>query len=144
LLLMEKLAGLADAVTGSNRFVVDRFNGVLVPHGKDTDFFDPVLYDRLALRREWGLGQYKVLMFLGTPHRHKGLEELVTAVRLIDRTDLRLVLVGVGDYPVFVKQLEELGEKSLIFVGSQPFSSVPKFLSMADLVVIPQQDTVVY
>lgn len=141
LILMDKLAGLADAVTGSNQFVVKRYKGVLVPHGKDTEAFNPDLYDRKLLRQEWGIDQYKVLMFLGTIRQHKGVEELMFALQSLGRSDVRLMLVGVSSEDPVVKSLKNLDDGSTIFVGRRPFSDVPKFLSMADLVVIPQQET---
>jgi glycosyltransferase involved in cell wall biosynthesis len=81
-------------------------------------------------------------MFFGTHRPHKGIEELIHAVSLLQDRDIMLTLVGV-DEDNHSKDLVKTGKKMLgdkfkVF-GLQPFEKVPEFLTMADMVVIPQK-----
>ena len=78
--LMERLAGYADAVMVSNRFLQNKFGGILVPHCRDTSILDPERFDSEATKEAWGLKGKKVLMFLGTPRPHKGIDDLRMAL----------------------------------------------------------------
>ena len=78
----------------STRVLEQRFGGTHVPHSRDTEHFDPTRHDPDACRRALGLSDFKVLLFAGTPRAHKGLEDLLEAIELSERDDLRLVLVG--------------------------------------------------
>ncbi len=44
----ERLVGRADALTVASRFLAERFGGVLLPHVRDTDAWDPARYDPRA------------------------------------------------------------------------------------------------
>ena len=92
--LVEKLVSRADAVTVASRFLQRRFGGTLLPHVRDTDAWDPARYDRAAARARLGVGASKVVMFLGTPRGHKGVDDLVEAVGTLG-PDVVLALVGV-------------------------------------------------
>src|SRR5205814_1328905 len=70
-----------------------RFAGTLVPHVRDTEAWDPARYERAAARAALGLGGERVVMFLGTPRGHKGVDDLVEAVGAVGG-DTRLLLVG--------------------------------------------------
>ena len=41
---------------------------------------------------------------------------------------------------MYTRRWKEIGSKILQMYGMQPFSSIPEFLSMADMIVLPQQD----
>src|SRR5262245_7866873 len=78
--LVERLARQADAVTVASRFLADRFGGLLIPHVRDTEAWDPARYDRKAGQRDLGADGRPVVMFLGTPRGYKGIDDLVEAV----------------------------------------------------------------
>src|SRR5207244_4397593 len=75
-----------------SRFLADRFGGLLVPHVRDTEAWTPERFDRAAARARLGVGDARVVMFLGTPRAHKGVEDLVEATAGLDGA--RLVVVG--------------------------------------------------
>ncbi|MBU4174870.1 MAG: glycosyltransferase family 4 protein [Actinomycetia bacterium] len=138
----ERLSCMADAITVSNRFLAERFGGTIIYHARGMDDYRPAEYDGERLRKEYGYPVgVRVVMFLGTPHPHKGLEGLIHAVASIDSPDLFLSLVGIADDPYSKAILSmgraSLGERFKPF-GMQPFSSVPAFLSMADVIAVPQ------
>ena len=135
---MERLVGRADAITVASRFLQRRFGGTLIPHVRDTEAWDPALYDREAARARIGVGAERVVMFLGTPRGHKGLDDLVEAIGVVGG-DVRLVLVGA----------DATGESGrrwaarpwVRLVGEIPFDDVPRYLVAADAVAIPQRAT---
>src|SRR5439155_12982635 len=91
--LMERRIGRAAAITVASRFLERRFGGTLVPHVRDTEAWSPARYERAPARAALGLGGERVVMFLGTPRGHKGVDDLVEAVAAVGG-DTRLPLVG--------------------------------------------------
>jgi glycosyltransferase involved in cell wall biosynthesis len=82
-------------------------------------------------------------MFFGTPRSYKGIEDLITAVKLTGGKNIVLVIVGINEKDSYAKDLainakKILGEQFRQF-SWQDFEKVPKFLAMADLIVIPQR-----
>jgi len=82
------------------------------------------------------------VLFGGTPRSHKGVEDLIESLANIPGA--YLCLVGLNKGNNYHKKLiniveEKLGsERSLLF-GTQPFSDLPEFLALSDIVVIPQR-----
>jgi glycosyltransferase involved in cell wall biosynthesis len=134
---LDKLVGRADAVTVVSTFFQRRYGGVVLPQGVDLDSFDPARFDRQALRQEWGLDDYTVITFIGDAYPHKGLSEVVAALDRAADPSLRLVIVGAGGNPAYVEELRR--NPKVIYLGAQPYDHVPRFLSMADFVVLPQR-----
>jgi glycosyltransferase involved in cell wall biosynthesis len=136
--LMERLVGRADAITVASRFLQRRFGGTLIPHVRDTDSWDPARYDRAAARARLGVRDERLVMFLGTPRGHKGVDDLVDAVGVVGG-DVKLVLVGA----------DAAGESGrrwashpwVQLVGEIPFDDVPRYLVAADAVAVPQRAT---
>jgi len=131
---LEHFVGQADQITCVSTFFQKRYGGVLLPNGCNTNLYDPAPFDRHALRQERGVDQFKLLMFTGTAHPHKGLTQLLGAFDLLDRSDLRLVIVG----PETSATQELLRDPRVLYWGFHPPSQIPKLLSMADMVVLPQ------
>ena len=136
--LAERFVPAADALTVASRFLQDRFGGVLVPHVRDTDAWDPARQDRAASRAALRVGERKVVMFLGTPRGYKGIDDLVEAVRLLG-DGVVLALVGVD--PTGVSGLRWGALPWVRLVGQIPFDDVPRFLIAADVVAVPQRAT---
>ena len=136
--LAERLVPAADAVTVASRFLQRRFGGAFVPHARDTEAWDPARYDRAASRARLGVGEDRVVMFLGTPRGYKGVEDLVDAVHLLDE---RAVLVIVGVDPGSEQGSRWAALPRVKVVGEVPFDDVPCFLVGADVVAVPQRAT---
>lgn len=140
-LLNERLMSIADEITVSNKFLKDKFGGAIVPHGRDTDLLNPERFDRKYLRRSFGVSGKKIVTFLGTPRQWKGIEDLIEAVSRL-KQDVLLMLVGLGDsvYDEKLRRLSyhKLGKERAILIGQQPFGKIGDYLSMSDLIVIPQ------
>jgi glycosyltransferase involved in cell wall biosynthesis len=136
--ITERFVPAADALTVASTFLQRRFGGALVPHARDTDAWDPARHDRAAARAALGVGDRRVVMFLGTPRGYKGVDDLVEAVRRLDE-DVVLVLAGVGPASGWNSRW---GASSRIrIVGEVPFDDVPRMLAAADVVAVPQRAT---
>ena len=137
----EKLVSRADAVTIDTTFLQQRFGGVYVPNGKDTDLFDPKNYDSQISKSQYGLSDYKVLMFPGAPRPHKGVEDVLMALEQLQRPDLRLVIVGGSPYDDYDERLMQRWSQWLIKLPRQSIEAMPAILAAADIMVVPQKDT---
>ncbi len=144
-LLNEKLVGLADKMTVSNRFLQCKFGGTIIYHARDTAHFDPLRYNALRLKEDFGVLGKKVVSFFGTPRPHKGLEDLIKAFALLKDREMILTVMGL-DKSEYAQNLRKMIGKLLlknqfIDLGIRPIHDLPRFLSFIDLVVIPQRNT---
>lgn len=138
-IFMERLTKFADDITVVSNFLQEKFGGKKVPHGKDTEAFNPEKFDGEKLRKEWCIQNKKIIVFLGTPHPYKGVEDIIHAIKKLKREDVYLMAVGVNKEDPYMKKIIDIGEDKVIPVeGYRPFSEIPKFLSMADLIILPQ------
>jgi glycosyltransferase involved in cell wall biosynthesis len=140
---MEGFVKYADAVTIDTQFLQDRFGGVYVPNGKDTEMFNPDKYDAYKSRAKYGLSDYRVLMFPGAPRPHKGVEDVLMALDKLNRDDLRLVIVGGSPYDDYDDRLIEKWGHWIIKLPKAPVEAMPEIVAAAHVVVVPQRDTVV-
>jgi len=145
IILSDKLVKFADKITVSNYFLKNKYGGIIIWHGRDESFLNPDNFSRTDLRKYYKINKnQKIIMFLGTPRKHKGLSELVEAISLIKNNNIILYLVGMDEKRYSI-DLKKYAEKKLSgrfkAYGIQPFSKIPEFLSLADIVVIPQQKT---
>jgi hypothetical protein len=110
---MERMSRRADAITVSTTFLQRRFGGTIIPHARSAGMFPSAAGGDARLRDDLGLAGKHVVLFLGSLRPHKGLVVGPDA-QLPDRPDLRVV-------------------------GPQPFSALPRFLALADVVVLAQR-----
>lgn len=121
-------------------FLQKRYGGTILHHGCDTNVFDPTRYDKRQLRREFGLSEdQKLILFTGTALRHKGLEEIVTAIENLGIPELRFLFVGGSPNRSYYEELLRRGGDLIMPMGHQSHELMPKFLACADYVVLPQQ-----
>ena len=143
-LINEKLIYFADEITVSNNFLKKKYGGTIIRHGRDTDNFNPQKYNKKLLKEKYKINDSKkVIMFLGTPREHKGVEILINAVNMIKNKNIVLFIVGVEDDDNYCKKLtkkagEILGDRCKFF-NVQPFEKIPNILTLANVVVIPQK-----
>lgn len=131
----------ADAVTVTTRFLGDRFGGHYLPNGRDTDLFDPARFEGDRCRQRYGLSAYRVLMFPGTVRPHKGLEDVLQALEILDLPDLRLVIAGGRKPDRYEDDLMEQWGKWLIKLPQVPVEAMPEVVAAAHVVVVPQRET---
>lgn len=138
--LLERATHRADAITVNSMFLQKRYGGEYLPSGKDTKLFDPARFDAEAARHHFGLSRYRVLLFPGTPQPHKGLVDLLCAVRELDWPDLRLVLVGGRATESHERLLKEWG-RWIVVLPRMAIEEMPEVIAAAHVVVVPQRDT---
>jgi len=139
--LMEKLVGFADSIIVSNRFLQDRFTGFMIRHCRDTTVLNPDNFDSQKVKMSLGLGNNRVIMFMGTPRAHKGIDDLIQAVEGLNSSDLRLVFVGAESSFYSTRSKPSSVQERVVVFPKVPFEELPKYLSAADILVIPQRDT---
>jgi glycosyltransferase involved in cell wall biosynthesis len=134
------LAPLFDGVTTSNAALQARYGGPVVPHSRDAGAFRPGPEVRAAGRARFGIPADKtVVLFFGTPRRHKGLLATARALAALRRDDLWFVVVGDFPDPGLRADLQAVPGLRLHLVGSQPFDSIPEVAGMADICVLLQE-----
>ena len=138
---IEKLSRYADTITIHNQFLQQRFGGIYIPNGKDTELFDPAQYDPEASRIKYGLANYKFLMFPGAPRPYKGVEDVLIALEQLNRPDLRLVIVGGSPYDNYDQKLQQKWGKWIISLPSSPINKMPEIVAAAHIIVVPQRNT---
>ncbi|MEM9542902.1 MAG: glycosyltransferase family 4 protein [Cyanobacteria bacterium P01_E01_bin.42] len=138
----EKLIHRANLVTVDTQFLQNRYGGTYLPNGKDTHLFNPDRFNPEETRAKYGLSDYRILMFPGTARPHKGLEDAIEALHILDRQDLRFVLVGgrnIGDG--YVEELLAKGKPWIVKLPSVPLDRMPEVVSAADIIIVPQRQT---
>lgn len=114
------------------------FNGV------DCKRFNPDVYAD-DIKNDLKMKDSKVVLFVAALtkwHRYKGLDILIEAFRLIHDKDVKLLVVGGGDlkseYEAYTKSVN-LTDK-VVFVGEVSDDLLPKYYSIADMLVLPSKD----
>ncbi|WAP70732.1 glycosyltransferase [Jiella pelagia] len=133
------LVAEADHVTTCNPVLQARYGGSLVRHARDEGLFADAASAREDIRRQFAIApEDKVVLFLGTPRRHKGLLEIAGALEAI--ADPRLVLCVIGTFTEvdLERQLRARPGLRLVLLPDQPLDKVAAFNAMADIVCLLQ------
>ncbi len=139
--LLDKMTGFADAITVVSTFLQHKYGGYILPHGADTDIFDPTLYDRDRIREQYGIKKYhRIVMFAGTIRPRKGVHKIAHILRKIDRKDILLLLVGAFENQEYERQVKSY-DIPLVHIPPLPHAQMPAILSMADIVVLPSENS---
>ncbi|MES2634307.1 MAG: glycosyltransferase [Pseudomonadota bacterium] len=135
--IAEGMMTMADAVTVSNPNLQRRFGGTVIRHARDERVFDASLFDKRETRQRFGLpADRRIVMFLGTPRRHKGLQDVLGFMAQSGASDLLLCVVdSIGDAQ-FRSELAAAGGDRLVFVPAISFADIPALLSTADFVCL--------
>ncbi len=138
---MESLVSRADAVTVDTEFLKQRFGGVYLPNGKDTEMFDPAKYNPELSRQRYGLSGYRILMFPGAPRPHKGVEDVLMALEQLNQPDLKLAIVGGSPYDDYDDRLMQQWGRWIVKLPRFPVETMPEVVAAAHIVVVPQRET---
>lgn len=135
--LMLRQTASADRTTVASTGLQGRLGGVLVPHAKDTDALRPRPEWRHAAKERLGVPGRRVVMFMGTPRAHKGIEDVAEAMALL-RNDAVFVVVGADPAEPYVRTLTQRFPELVL---SPPYArgEAPFLLQAADAVVVPQR-----
>jgi glycosyltransferase involved in cell wall biosynthesis len=126
-------------VISTTTFLQKRLGGRILNGGVDTDFFAPQAGSR-ELRAQLGFEGMKLIVFGGVVQPHKGIELIPRAVARLGDASVRLVIVGPRtDYVERMLAHPDYG-RFIVALGSKPKGDMPRFLNMADVVVLPLLD----
>ncbi len=116
----------------------------IISNGVDCERFKPGIPAE-DLRGELKLGRCITVLFVGSLtrwHRYKGLDDLLKAFRILERSDVKLLVVGGGElrpeYEALARRLGLGGD--VIFVGDVPDSTLPKYYAASDVLVLPSKN----
>ena len=133
------LARQFDAVTVSNPALQKRYGGEIIPHARDEKLFQPSEELKRQSRARFGIPQdKKVILFFGTPRKHKGLLETARAIAGLDRADLMFLIAGDFPDPILKAELQEIKGLDLRFLDNQPFAEIPEVVAIGDICILLQ------
>jgi glycosyltransferase involved in cell wall biosynthesis len=112
----------------------------VVPNGVDPAKFKPVI-GSVALKRNLGLGNKQIVLFVGRLIPRKGLTFLIEAAKPIVKENANASFVIVGNGPlrkVLTSDLERLNlSKNFIFLGDVEDNILPALYNCADVFAFP-------
>lgn len=126
--------------TVSNVFLQARYGGVVVAHARDADVFGGK-----AKREMFGLPEGKrLVLFFGTPHKHKGVDLLIEAMAMAADEQAVMVVAGLREdmveYAGYKRMAEEALSGRYVFIPMVPWTQAPALLMCADVIVVPQKE----
>ena len=146
-LILDKLTFVSKKITVSGPVLQKRYGGVVVWHGRNEKVFDPGKYDRENIRLRHLPRESRddfIIGFMGTPRKHKGLDDLLSAFEALSLKTIKLMVVGdlkdgysESDLAFF---LDRCGPGQILPLGVRPFSQLPELLMIPDVIVIPQKN----
>ena len=113
----------------------------VVPCGVNMKTFR--LMDKIQTRQELGIGDRKVILFVGRIERLKGIDSLIRAIPILKDFQPMLIIAGEdGNRQGEIKNLKilaaELGiADSVFFPGLVEYSQLPYYYNAADVCVLP-------
>ncbi len=137
--LAQSMIRWADSLTVCNPVLQARHGGIVIRHARDEAAYDPTRIGRQAMRAEFGFSDAdKVVLFLGTPRRHKGLLEVAEALQALGDPRLVLCVVGTIVDRELRQRLTDFPGLRVALHPDQPFRRAAELNAMADLVCILQ------
>jgi glycosyltransferase involved in cell wall biosynthesis len=134
----DTLVGEADELTVSNLALQERFGGTIVPHARDELLFDPGRYDRATARARLGIdSEVRLVLFGGTPRRHKGIVQLAEAIAELGDPSVALGVIATSELTELQGDLRRIGCR-LVTIPPQPFADMPAVLAAADVTAVLQ------
>ncbi len=140
-----KIPRFADKVTVVSDFLKKKVSAYLgseekivkLPNGSNVDEIKPL--DKYESRKALGLNiNDPIIVSLGHTYM-KSFDFLINAFKKVtdEVPNAKLLIVGKIDLPL--KSISPC--KNVIFVDEQPFKKIPQYLSVADVLVLPMEDS---
>jgi glycosyltransferase involved in cell wall biosynthesis len=139
-------ANLVVAVSNYSAEKTARLYGVgeekirVVPNGVDPAKFKPVI-GSVALKRNLGLGNKQIVLFVGRLIPRKGLTFLIEAAKFIVKENANAVFVIVGNGPLrnrLTSDLERFNlSRNFLFLGDIEDNILPALYNCADVFAFP-------
>ncbi len=114
---------------------------VPLPNGVDVDHFYPCSANT-ELKQKYDLIDKFVVLFSGNHGLAQGLDTVIKAAQILkDHENIRFLFIGSGvEKDKLVQMKAKMGLTNIIFDKEQPFSVMPKIISIADVCLVPLKD----
>ena len=133
---LEKQSKKADAIITSSKTLQKMFGGTWIPTGPNTDYFNPENFSGNKIREELDLKGKTVVLFSGTPKKHKGILELMQAINEINNEDIHLLIIGADKNNPITKQLKN--SKLITVLEQIDNKELPNYMKASDIFCAPQ------
>ena len=135
---IERLIPRCDHVLSTTSVLQRKFGGDVLPMGVDMEDFSPrPPQESLALRQQLELQDKRLIVFGGVVRPHKGIELILAALAQIGDPRNRLVIVGPENEHVGQLKADPAFVPYLAAIGPRPKAEMPRYIGLADLVVLP-------
>ncbi len=110
----------------------------IIPNAVDQERFHPS-NDGGQVREKLGVGDKKLVTYVGRIAYHKGLEYFVRAANYLEEEDVQFLLVGTGDFRPELERLIRRNrlEDKVMFAGRVPNEELPNYYAATDVFVLP-------
>jgi len=139
----DQLLSVSNALKGvANTIAKPKKEIQVVYNGCDFNTFSYMKEDRSQIRNKFHISENdKVLIFVGSITKDKGIFELIAAFKKLNlkNHDLHLFLVGDGPERLALVNIicSNNLDKKVHIIGNQPHKEISKFLKAADIFVLP-------
>lgn len=135
---VERSLSKCDLVLSTTTALQRKFGGEVLPMGVDIEEFAPRPRPETDhLRKELHLEGRNLIVFGGVVRPHKGIELILEALSMIGDTRNALVIVGPRNEHVIALENTAQFAPYLVAIGPRLKSEMPKYLGLADLIVLP-------
>lgn len=147
----ETVLNSADAVIAICPSLVDQVKKInqrthvtLIENTAESHDVDIVPREKLdGLRESLGLGNKKIILYIGTFEAYQGLDLLLEAAAILAPRRRNTTLLLVGGRSGQVEKVKEAAVQQglddfCVFTGQVPHAEVPPFLKLADVVISPR------
>ncbi len=137
--LAVRLAGCFDRLTAVNGELQRRHGGDFLPHARAPSKRSRDDAALEAVRAKYGLSaDKKLVLFLGTPRRHKGVVAAAQIVAAMRRDDVQFVIVGSFDDDALRSELLAVRGLDLVLLEDQPLHRVAMLTQCASCCIALQ------
>jgi len=110
---------------------------VVLQHGVDTTLFTKRKKDK-SLAEKYSISEDdKVALFIGTTYNFSGLDVIIDKFKNLEAIcpHTKIIIVGGGELDSKLKMLVRKNnlKKRVLLTGMQPYSEIPRFISLADV-----------
>jgi glycosyltransferase involved in cell wall biosynthesis len=140
--LIQPAHRLADGVFSVSEPFRKHYGGVIVPHGRDAEIWDPARFDRAAIRRRFGFAEDDIVIgFLGTLQRSKGTDLLASAAARTNNPRIRVMIAGMAaDGDDYIDELRRRFGDRILLLPPFPAAMAPEYQVAVDVIVLPQRN----
>lgn len=134
-----KFYDIFNGVTVSNPALQKKYGGTIIPHVRNEQIFKPSLSLKKQNRELYGIKDDDiVILFFGTPKRHKGLLETAKAIAEVEHKNIIFMIVGDFDEQQLKKELIDIEGVNYLFLPNQPYDKIGDIVSVGDICILMQ------